>query len=69
MEDLPARLQGLAFPDALDPHHRAVPRGALPGGNDADYASVSLVLVWALVPLALGLVFLQRHRHEILQAP
>jgi len=68
MEDLPARLQDWLF---LTPwiHITGLFRAGLYPGYDADYASVSLVLVWALVPLALGLVFLQRHRHEILQAP
>jgi capsular polysaccharide transport system permease protein len=68
MEDLPPRLQDWLY---LTPwiHVTGLFRAGFYPGYDAGYASVTLVLTWALVPLALGLVFLQRHRHKLLQAP
>jgi capsular polysaccharide transport system permease protein len=68
MEDLPVRVQDWLY---LTPwiHVTGLFRAGLYADYNAAYASVALVLVWALVPLALGLAFLQKHRHEILQVP
>ena len=68
MEDLPTRIQEWLW---MTPwiHITGLFRAGLYPGYDAAYASVPLVMTWALVPLALGLAFLDRHRHEILQAP
>jgi capsular polysaccharide transport system permease protein len=66
MEDLPTSFQDWLI---LTPwiHITGLFRAGLYPGYEAAYASVPIVLAWSLVPLALGLAFLQKHRHEILQ--
>jgi capsular polysaccharide transport system permease protein len=68
MEDLPTRIQDALF---LTPwiHVTGLFRAGLYAGYEASYVSVPLVLAWALVPLAAGLLFLRKHSHEILQSP
>lgn len=68
MEDLPSMIRDWLF---FTPwiHITGLFRAGLYAGYDAGYASVALVLAWALVPLAFGLALLQKHRHQILQAP
>lgn len=68
MEDLPPRIQQWLH---VTPwiHVTGIFRAGLYPGYEATYASVPLVLGWALVCLVLGLAFLQKFRHEILQMP
>jgi capsular polysaccharide transport system permease protein len=68
MEDLPTRIQDALF---LTPwiHVTGLFRAGLYAGYEASYVSVPLVLAWALVPLAAGLLFLRKYSHEILQSP
>jgi capsular polysaccharide transport system permease protein len=54
MEDLPPRLQDWLYSDALDSCHRPVPRGISTRAMTRAYASVTLVLTWALVPAGAG---------------
>jgi capsular polysaccharide transport system permease protein len=66
MEDLPPGLQDWLY---LTPwiHITGLFRAGLYPGYEAAYASAVLVLVWGLVPLALGLAFLRKWSHEVLQ--
>ncbi len=68
MEDLPAGIQEWLF---FTPwiHITGQFRAGLYAGYEASYVSVPLVVMWALVPLAPGLAFLQKHRNTILQMP
>jgi capsular polysaccharide transport system permease protein len=68
MEDLPPVLQDWLY---LTPwiHITGLFRAALYPGYEAAYASAIMVLIWGLVPLALGLAFLRKHSYRILQTP
>jgi capsular polysaccharide transport system permease protein len=68
MEDLPTRIQDWLF---LTPwiHITGLFRAGLYAGYEPSYVSVPLVLGWALLPLAVGLLFLRKYRHDILQTP
>lgn len=64
-EDMPASIQGLLWYTPWI-HFTGLARTGIYPTYAPDYISVPLVLVWAMVPLALGLVLLRRHHQDIL---
>jgi capsular polysaccharide transport system permease protein len=65
MEDLPRNVQDILWWTPWI-HATSLFRQAIYTGYQPDFISVPLILLWALLPLALGLALLRRFRQEIL---
>lgn len=64
-EDMPASVQGLLWYTPWI-HFTGLARTGVYPTYAADYISVPLVMLWALVPLCLGLLLLRRYHQDIL---